>query len=165
MEIRFARHDELYEASAFVIDSWRWAYKDIFDAAYLTGLSHKAWHESMIENYGAGKRPLLLFDQGELLGYCAFKKSNEDAYPDDGMITAIYLREDAVGNGYGHALLTRAEEELFARGYQSLVLYILSQNELAIVFYRAHGFVKVGEREHKWGDREYPLDIMRKAAT
>jgi len=164
MEIRCARREELLEAAALVIESWRWAYRDIFDADYLAGLAHGAWHENMLKAYDEGKRPLLLFDQGELLGYCNFRKSNEDAYPDDGMINAIYLREDAVSRGYGHALMTRAEEELRAQGYQNLVLDVLSKNARAIAFYRAHGYVKVGDRKHSWGDREYPLDIMRKGA-
>jgi len=117
MEIRYAKREGLREAAALVIDSWRWAYKDIFDADYLAGLAHEAWHENMLKAYDEGKRPLLLFDQGELLGYCSFRKSNEDAYPDDGMISAIYLREHAAGRGHGHALLLRAEEELRKQGY------------------------------------------------
>jgi len=164
MEIRYGKRRELRKAAALVIESWRWAYKDILDAEYLAGLSLKARHKRLRKGYREGKRPLLLFDNGELLGFCGFGKSNEKAYPGDGCIGAIYLREDAVGKGYGHALITRAEEALRAQGYQNLVLDVLSQNARAIAFYLAHGYVKVGDRKHSWGDREYPLDIMRKAA-
>jgi len=165
MEIRFARRDELREAAALVIDSWRWAYRNIIDADYLASFSLEKRHERFLKGYDEGLRSLLLFDNGELLGFCGFGKSQTPGYPDDGEVGAIYLREDAVGKGYGHALLTRAEEDLRAQGYQNLVLDVLSQNERAIKFYFAHGYVKVADRKHSWGDREYPLDIMRKAAS
>ena len=163
MEIRYGKRRDLKEAAALLNACWRWAYKDIIDAAYLASLSEKGRYKRLRKGYRSGKRPLLLFgDDGELLGFCGFGKSDEKAYPDDGCIGAIYLREDAVGKGYGHALFVKAEEELRAQGYQNLVLDVLSQNERAIKFYRAHGFVKVEERQFKRDGREYPLDVMRK---
>jgi ribosomal protein S18 acetylase RimI-like enzyme len=162
MEIRYARRGDLKEAAAFLNDCWRWAYKEILDADYLAGLSDRERYKKLRKGFRKGKRPLLLFgEQDELLGYCRFNKYN----PDEGYIEAIYLREDAVGKGYGHALLTRAEEELRAQGYQNLVLDVLSQNARAIAFYRAHGYQKVGDREFKRGGKEYPLDIMRKSLS
>ena len=162
MEIRYARREDMVEAAALVHDSWRWAYKDIMDAEYLAGLSLENRHKRMLKGYDEGRRSLLLFDNGELLGFCGFGKSLTPGYPDDGEIAAIYLRENAVGKGYGHALLTRTEETLRAQGYQNLVLDVFSQNARAIAFYLAHGYAKVGDRKHKWGDQEYHLDIMRK---
>jgi len=164
MEIRYAKRRDLEEAAAFHNECWHWAYKDIMDADYLAGLSDEVRHEKMLKAYDEGQKPLLLFDHGALLGFCAFGKSLTPGFPDDGEISAIYLREDAVDKGYGHVLFTRAEEELQAQGYQDLVLDVFSQNGQAITFYLAHGYVKVGDRRHKWGDREYSLDIMRKAA-
>jgi ribosomal protein S18 acetylase RimI-like enzyme len=164
MEIRYAQRGELLEAAALVNESWRWAYKNIIDAQYLANSSLEARHKRFLKGYDGGRRSLLLFDGGALLGFCGFGKSITPGYPDDGEVSAIYLREDAVGRGYGHALMTRAEEELHAQGYQNLVLDVLSQNTRAIKFYLAHGYVKVGDRVHTWGEREYPLDIMRKSA-
>jgi len=157
MEIRYARRGDLKEAAAFLNDSWRWAYKDILDADFLAGLSDEERHKKLRKGFKNGRKPLLLFNaEKELLGFCGFGKSHTEGYPEDGEISAIYVREDAVGKGYGHALLTRAEEELRAQGYQYLVLDVLSQNARAIAFYRAHGYVKTGDREFKCGGREYP---------
>ena len=162
MEIRYARREEMRQAAALVIESWRWAYKDMIDAEYLANFSLDKRHERFLKGYDEGRRSLLLFDGGELLGFCGYGKSLTPGYPDDGEISAIYLRERAVGKGYGHALLIWAEKELRAQGYQNLVLDVLPANTRAIKFYLAHGYVKVADRKHSWGDREYPLDIMRK---
>jgi len=164
MEIRYAKRKELREAAAFVNESWQWAYKDILDEHYLVSISVDESYARSLKKFDEGNRPLLLFDNGELLGYCRYGKSQTPGYPDDGEVAAIYLREDAVGRGCGHALLLRAEEELRAQGYQNLVLDVLSENTRAINFYLAHGYVKVADRKHSWGGREYPLDIMRKSA-
>ena len=165
MEIRYARRHELREAAVLVNGGWQWAYKEILDADYLANISVDERHERALERFDEGDQPILLFDNGELLGYCRFGKSQTPGYAEDGEITAIYLRKHAVGKGYGHALLARAENELRAQGYQNLVLDVLSQNTRAIAFYLAHGYVKVADRIHSWGSREYPLDIMRKVAT
>ena len=163
MDIHYARRKELRKAAAFLNDCWRWAYKDIIDPEYLVGLSDKERHKKLRRHYKEGKRPLLLFsEQNELLGFCGFGSSLTEGYPEDGEISAIYVREDAVGQGYGHTLFVRAEEILYAQGYTHLVLDVLSQNTRAIAFYRAHGYVRTGDRQFKCGGREYPMDIMRK---
>jgi len=164
MEIRYGKRRDLKKAAVLLNESWRWAYKDIIDAAYLASMSDRGRHKKLLKGYRSGKRPLLLFDNGELLGFCGFGASQTPGYPDDGEIGAIYLREDAVGKGYGHALFIKAEEALYAQSYQNLVLDVLSENARAIKFYCAHGYVKVADRKHSWGGREYPLDIMRKEA-
>jgi len=165
MEMRYGKRRDLKQAAALLNECWRWAYKDIFDAAYLESMSDKGRHKKLLKGYKDGKRPLLLFgDAGELLGFCGFGESMTPGYPDDGEISAIYVRENAIGKGYGHALFTRAEKELYAQGYRNLVLDVLSQNERAIAFYLAHGYVKVQDRQFSRGGREYPMDIMRKEA-
>lgn len=82
-----------------------------------------------------------------------------------GEITAIYLRESAAGKGRGHALFTRAEEELKALGYPGIVLDVLSANERAIRFYRAHGYEKTGEGVTMQGGVGYGYDVMYKSVT
>ena len=160
MEIRYGKRRDLKQAAVLLNESWRWAYKDIFDAAYLASMSDRGRYKKLLKGYRSGKRPLLLYDGDELLGFCGFGASMTPGYPEDGEIGAIYLREDAAGKGYGHALFAKAEEELYAQGYRNLVLDVLSQNERAIKFYLAHGFVKVQDRQWKG----YPMDIMRKEA-
>lgn len=163
MTIRPARREELMEAAAFLNESWRRAYRHILHAEVLAALSDEDRHARLLAQYDSGTSPLLLHDGGELLGLCRFGASQTKGYPDDGELTAIYVREDAIGKGYGHALFVRAEQALRAQGYERLVLDVLSQNTRAIAFYRAHGFAKVGQRLFRNDGHSYPLDIMRKS--
>jgi len=165
MLIRPAKREELREAAAFLNASWRAAYQHIFDPQYLASLDDEERYQRWLGNYDKGARPVLLFEHDELLGFCDFGPSQTPGYPDDGEVAAIYVRDDAIGKGYGHALLLHAEEALLQQGYEQLVLDVLSKNERAIKFYRAHGYKKVGERIFARGGIDYPLDIMRKRAA
>lgn len=162
MTIREAKRGELRAVAALLNASWRSAYQHILDAAYLESLDDEERHQRWLQNYDKGARPVLLLEDDELLGVCGFGPSQTPGYPDDGEIGAIYVREDSIGKGYGHALLSYAEHALRAQGYEYLVLDVLSQNSRAIQFYRAHGYAKVGDRIFERGGKGYPLDIMRK---
>jgi len=165
MTIRPAKREELPQAAALVDESWRWAYQGILDANGLRALQTQARCQRMQAGFGQGHVPLLLFDGGALLGYCRFGPSQTPGFPEDGEISALYLRQAAVGKGYGRALLLEAERALRGMGYRHLVLDVLSQNARAIASYQAHGYAKAGERRFTWCGKEYPLDIMRKPPT
>jgi len=162
MTIRPAKREELRAIAAFLNASWRAAYQSILDPEYLTTLDDEERYQRWLEHYDNGARPVLLLEQDVLLGVCSFGPSQTPGYPDDGEVAAIYIREDAIGRGYGHALLLHAEEALRAQGYAHLVLDVLSKNERAIKFYQAHGYIKTGERNFTRAGKDYPLDVMRK---
>jgi len=162
MTIRPAKRNELRAVAAFLNASWRSAYQSILDPEYLATLDDEVRYQGWLSYYDNGARPVLLLEQDELLGVCDFGPSQTPGFPDDGEVAAIYIREDAIGKGYGHALLIYAEEALRAQGYAHLVLDVLSENERAIKFYQAYGYTKAGERNFSRAGKDYPLDIMRK---
>ncbi len=162
MEIHYAAREDLFEAARLTTEAWRWAYKDILDPAYLAALSVEAKHKKGVETFVQGQL-LLAKEGGALLGVCKFGPATLEGFAGAGEIFAIYLREDVVGKGYGHALFIRAEEELRERGFASAVLDVLSANERAIRFYRAHGYEKTGDRILTLGGNDYALDVLYKA--
>jgi len=162
MNIRPAKREELRAVAAVLNASWRSAYQSILDPDYLATLDDEERYQRWLGNYDNGARPVLLFEHNELLGVCDFGPSQTPGFPEDGEVAAIYIREGAIGRGYGHALLCYAEEALRAQGYAHLVLDVLSKNERAVKFYQLHGYTKVGQRDFTKAGKDYPLDIMRK---
>jgi putative acetyltransferase len=77
-------------------------------------------------------------------------------------VSALYLRLDCVGKGYGHALLAKAETALAEMGYKSLVLDVFTENERAVNFYKAHGYKQIDEKWIEFGGKEYPYTVFRK---
>ncbi len=79
-----------------------------------------------------------------------------DATPTTGELQAIYLAPEALGRGIGRALHDAALEDLRARGFTELTLWVLRQNERARRFYRAAGWSPDGAAK----DEERPGGVL-----
>jgi GNAT superfamily N-acetyltransferase len=69
---------------------------------------------------------------------------DEDASPEVGEITAIYLLPDHWGAGLGRELMVAALDALGEAGYREASLWVLDTNERAQRFYAAGGWVADG---------------------
>jgi len=159
--------DELREIAAFLDACWREAYREILDAAYLAALSAEERYRGLSERFRCGGSRFLTLREagGMLVGAAVFGKSITEDFPDDGEISAIYLRADHIGRGFGHALFTAAESELKAQGYAHSVLDVFTANTRALRFYQNHGYQAVCERTIAFGGKDYPYTILRKPLT
>jgi ribosomal protein S18 acetylase RimI-like enzyme len=83
-------------------------------------------------------RIYLLLRQEQPVGYVAFG---------EGTIHHLGVLADQHRRGYGSALLEFASLEVFADGAPEAVLWVLSGNEVARAFYRAHGWTETEERK------------------
>jgi len=163
LEIAIATRHDLYEVAAFLDDCWRTAYRDIVSSDYLDSMSVDVRYERLLARYDETPEGFIVMrDANILVGVAVFGKSYTDGYPDDGEISAIYIRHDYIGNGHGHALFLRVEAALAARGYAHFVLDVLSENTRAIAFYHKHGYENVAERSIRLGEKDYPLIVFRK---
>ena len=97
-----------------------------------------------------------------IIGTSVFGRSFTEGYLEDGEISAIYLNHAYIGKGYGHALFTKIEQVLTAKGYSHFVLDVLSANTRAASFYEKHGYKKVDDRSVTLGRHDYPRMVFRK---
>ena len=165
IEIRHAARDDLLNIAAFFDDCWRSAYRRIISDEYLNALSASKRHKGYLARYDEGASEfLMMYDGDDLIGASVFGKSFTEGYPDDGELSAIYLRHDCIGKGLGHTLFEKAEQRLAERGYSYFVLDVLAANTRAVSFYEKHGFIKVDERSITIGADDYPLLVFRKKA-
>jgi len=163
ISIKNAARDELYEVSVFLNLCWKAEYSGLVEPDFLGDLSDEKRHEALLGRFDEGTSDFFVMRDGdELIGAAAFGKSYTGGYLEDGEISAIYLRRDYIGKGCGHALFTKIEEALSAKGYSYFVLDVLSGNVRAVDFYKKHGYEIVDERSVKLGEREYPLTVFRK---
>ena len=162
-QIRLAKRADLRDLAVFLDDCWRSAYKDILDPHYLSSLSSNERYEKLLSRYEESPRDFLLCqaEDGGIAGAVIFGESTTKSYPNDGGISALYVRADLIGQGYGRALIGRAQAALRARGYRNFVLDVFADNTTAVGFYQAHGYIGVGT-ENVMGDHLPTCLIMRK---
>jgi ribosomal protein S18 acetylase RimI-like enzyme len=159
----YAKREEIPEIAAFIDSTWRAAYRHILAPHFLNKMSVEERAAGLYKRFDDNaSRFSVMRDDAGIAGASVFGKSFTDGYLDDGEVSAIYLRPDCIGKGYGHALFCKTEDALADVGYADIVLDVLSANERAVRFYTAHGYIAVDERMVKLGDEEYPLTVFRK---
>jgi len=165
IEIIPAQLRDLRDLAALIHESWLANYRGIIADDHLSSMSIEKRHTKLIERFERGRTHFYqLLVEGKLTGAAVFGESSTEGFEQDGEISAIYLREDCVGKGYGHLFFTRVEQLLQAQGYTHFVLSLLPENTRAYRFYLAHGYEEVKHSILKLGDRDYPVVVMRKQA-
>lgn len=152
MELRLAAKEDAQGIAAVHIASWKSAYKGIMPDSVLGTLDLenkiKGWERALADE---GAPIYVAVDDGIIVGFvhiCTYRDGDLGP-PAPGEITAIYLRPDVFGVGVGAKLFERALNELAARGYGQVVLWVLEENQRAIVFYQKYGFLPDGgEKVH-----------------
>ena len=163
MKIEYAKRDDIYDIAAFLNECWRTEYRNIISDDYLDTMTVEKRHNGLLAAFDEGRSDFLIArDEGRIIGVAVFGKSLTEGYGDDGEISAIYMREDYIGKGFGHKLFTRVEQALAAKGYSHFVVDLLAGNTRAYEFYLAHGYEVVADNTIKLGEANYALYVMRK---
>jgi ribosomal protein S18 acetylase RimI-like enzyme len=128
------------------IASWRSSYRGVIDEAYLASLDvaarTAAWDKRLAN---AEILTLVSEDRGRVVGFCC-AGANRGADPTfRGEVYAIYLLDDAKGQGNGSALWRPTLAWLAERGLVPVRVEVLADNPVARGFYERMGGVLTGE--------------------
>ncbi|MDR1245950.1 MAG: GNAT family N-acetyltransferase [Clostridiales Family XIII bacterium] len=163
MLTEYAKREEIPEIAAFIDSARRAAYRHILAPEYLASMRVEERIKGLLERFDSSHLQFLRMRDGNgIAGVAVFGKSITESYPDDGEVSALYLRLDCTGKGYGHALLGNAETALVEMGYTAFVIDVFTENERAIKFYKAHGYKQIDENRIEFGGKEYPYTVFRK---
>ena len=143
MNIDHATLSDVRAVAEIHVDAWRSAYSRILPADYLASLSvekREAMWKNIIES---GQTEILVAkDGGTVLGWVSFGACRDkDAPSSQAELWAIYVAPNSWFKGVGRQLWLRARELLSQQGYSTCSLWVFTENEQAIRFYKAIGFV------------------------
>ena len=132
-EIELLNTDNAYDYAFVNSRAWLESYKGIVDDEYLEKINTD---ESIIELSEVLKRKIikdpnthfLLKIDGKPMGVFHVRKPKYEDYQDCGELGALYLLNEAKGQGYGKILFERAKEELKKMGYNKMVIGCLEAN-------------------------------------
>lgn len=137
------------------IDGWKNTYDKIIASKYLNALDYKAQTECYIQSFDEYKDLVLVAVRDEVvLGYSCFELKDKDNKYDSELIS-LYIKAEENNKGIGTNLFIETAKELLDRGKKNMIVWCLSDNHNAILFYENLGGNKVEEKNAKIGDQYY----------
>ena len=153
IEIRRAKINDAGAIADAHDEAWRMAYRGIIPGTQLEKLINRrgpAWWGNAIRK---GSR-IVLFQFGDkIAGYANYGCNRTRSLHYDGEIYELYMRPEFQGLGFGRRLFTAVRRDLAQNGFKSLIVWVLSENEKAVEFYRALGGKAVARSSEKFGTR------------
>ncbi len=124
------------------VGAWRVAYASMLSAEYLAALSIEERTQQWERCIAAGEPTLLVAKNADaVLGWICFGTCRDDgAAPSEAENLALYAAPSAWSTGVGRMLWLEARHRMLAQGFTTCSLWVFSENERAIRFYRAAGF-------------------------
>jgi len=151
---------------AFVhVNSWKTSYAGIIDQTFLDNMSYEKRHASWKDILQSKKSQELVvtFDK-QVIGFVGFGSIRSESHlaffentdTKIGEIYAVYLLEEYKGKSLGKALFQRCRLWFSQEGFESFVVWALTDNVNAKPFYESEGGKPIGKRTITIGDKNYP---------
>jgi ribosomal protein S18 acetylase RimI-like enzyme len=112
------------------------------------------WWEGAVRQ---GSRISILTFGDTVAGYANYGRNRARSLTYDGEIYELYLRPEFQGLGFGRRLFTAVRRDLAQGEIRGLVVWVLSDNESAVEFYRALGGRPVARSCEKFGEKTLDL--------
>ena len=133
--------------------AWRTAYLGLIPGPELEKLVARrgpSWWDAAIRR---GSRIGLLIFGEEIAGYVNYGRNRAKSLPYGGEVYELYLRPEYQGLGFGRKLFAMAKRDLSQTGQTGLVVWVLSDNDAAVCFYRALGGRAVARSTERFGPK------------
>lgn len=154
MNIRKGNIADIKGIAKVHVDSWKSTYDGIISRNYLDGLSYGEREEKWKHHFKQGFSLSSLFvaenEHGEIIGFANGGKERTGKYKYDGELYAIYLLKEYARQQIGKHLLKQVAFDLFTKGYQSMLVWVLAENP-SRHFYEAFNPVEVDTQQIKIG--------------
>jgi ribosomal protein S18 acetylase RimI-like enzyme len=153
IDTRLARPDDAVALAEAHDEAWRNTYQGLIPGPELEKLITRrgpSWWDTAIRR---GSRISLLIFGEEIVGYANYGRNRAKSLPYTGEIYELYLKPEYQGVGFGRRLFTTAKRDLAQSGQTNLVVWVLSDNEPAVSFYRALGGRTIARSTERFGNK------------
>ena len=157
--IRIAQLEDCAAIAHVHVESWRTTYKDIVPIEHHPSYDRRLsmWQQVLSTASREGITLVAINKQGELIGFLdSSSRPRDDELDYQVELTAIYLLKAAQGYGSGRRLMQAFAKQLLQMGYDSMLLWVLTQNP-ARHFYEALGGIQIATGLFPLGGTAYEV--------
>ena len=157
-------YEGIYYVSCY---SWDETYRGFMPDEYLDDrienfelrkLKTKAYLEKL-ENEGDLDKYLVCEVDGNIIGICQYLRSQNEKYPDSGLLGALYVLKKYQKIGIGRDMFRMAVEGLMDIGYDTMYLECMTGND-SVNFYKKYGGIIVENIDYPISDFTVKADIV-----
>ncbi|WP_448190929.1 N-acetyltransferase family protein [Azospirillum sp. sgz301742] len=147
--IRDAQSGDASAIARVQVGSWQSTYAGMLPDRYLAGMSARSaevrWRMALPDR-GPGCGTVVAIDEaGDLVGFCSFGPQRRGIDGFSGEVYALYLLDDAKGQGIGRLLMAAGAERMLEGGVRSALVWCLGTNPTRW-FYERLGGARVADR-------------------
>jgi len=151
--IRASRIEDASSIARVHVDSWRTTYKGIVPDTFLADISYKRREQSArqhLSNLNDTYTYVAEDEQGQIVGFISGGSNRDIPSEYTGELYAIYILQEAQGQGIGKKLTQVLIERLVQEHYYSMLVWVLADNP-SRHFYEALGGQYVATKQIEIG--------------
>lgn len=139
------------------VKSWKNTYTDLVDEEDLSNMTYEnrrtLW-EAVLQMQRKEQCTFVIMNEKDIVGFVSGGPERTKRFDYDSEIYTIYLLPEYQRKGLGAMLLKAFVEEMKVHGYESLLVWVLTQNPSSR-FYERYDAKPVGEEETTIGEGTY----------
>ncbi|GGB51380.1 GNAT family N-acetyltransferase [Virgibacillus dakarensis] len=155
--IRRASYADAEAIANIHVTSWKNTYTDLVDEKDLSNITYenrKTLWEAVLRMQKKEQCTFVIQTDGKTVGFVSGGPERTKRFNYDSEIYTIYLLPEYQRKGLGAMLLRAFAEEMKEHGYQSLLVWVLTQNPSSR-FYKRYDAKPVGEEKTTIGEGTY----------
>ncbi len=160
--MRRATVDDAQAIAAVRVESWQATYRGMIPDNYLDGMrvedSMLQWRQILQAMSQAQDRICVYVaeSEGHIIGFASGMMLPEPKLGMQAELTAVYLRPAWQRSGIGRRMVQKVARTLQAQGAESLLVWVISGNDIARNFYEELGGALLKEQAFSWDG----MDLM-----
>lgn len=155
MEIRIGCKNDVKNISEVYVDSWRITYRGLVPDDYLDKLSYIETEKKWMDFLNNEKENFIFVvsnEVGNIIGFASGRSIGEKDF--GGELYSLYLLQECREKGLGRLLVKTIAKHFKEKGIDSMMVWVMKNNELGLGFYKNIGGKAYNERTSTFGGAE-----------
>ena len=145
INIRNADIKDVHSIALVHVNSWAQAYDGLLPKSFIESYNierrQKLWSNTLSDNLAS----VLVAEMGnEIVGFLSYREPRGGQSSNSIELNSLYVAPGLFGRSIGSDLFDYFEKRLLNSSYTQIVLWALDTNQIALNFYRKHGFCETG---------------------